>query len=151
MAYVIKTEVADTGAKRFAFAAQKTMYGGKDIAVGDTLYIIASETHGGPGLIAKGTVTAVDYSAVAKPDVSSPVYGGGPPEGRGGGKRYTPRVSIAVKRTATAKRALGRDTLRPHIGKGGGKGELAMRLYKQATDKIIGVSDVAAKVLEGCF
>ncbi len=46
---------------------------------------------------------------------------------------------------------MGREQLRPHIGKGGGKGELADRLYKQATDKIIGVSDAAAKVLEGCF
>ncbi len=133
---MIKAEVSDTSAKTFSFAAQKTMYGGKAIAVGDALYIIASETQGGPGLIAKGVVTAVDYSGVAKP---------------AGVERYTPRVSIDAKRTATAKRPLGRAQLRPHIGKGGGKGELADRLYKQATDKIIGVSEEAAKVLEACF
>ena len=72
------------------------------------------------------------------------------------GIRYTPRVSIEVKRTATAKRPLGRDALRPfigkpHIGKSDPRAELAHRLYKQATDKIIGVSDAAAVVLEGCF
>ena len=53
--------------------------------------------------------------------------------------------------SVAAKRALGREQLRPHIGKGGGKGELAMRLYKQATDKIIGISDAAENVLEACF
>lgn len=60
-------------------------------------------------------------------------------------------MGITAGRTATAKRRLGRDELRPHIGKSGSKGELADRLYKQATDKIIGISDAAAKVLEGCF
>ena len=71
-----------------------------------------------------------------------------------GGLRYfiardTPRVSIEVTRTATAKRPLGRAELRPFIGKGGVQGELADRLYKQATDKIIGLSDAAAAWLEG--
>ena len=136
MAYAVKAAIADAGARRFVLPAQKTMYGGKAIAVGDTLYIFASETHGGEGLIARGVVTAVDTSGVAKPK---------------GMERYTPRVSIAVKRTATAKHPLGRTELRPHIGKGGAKGELADRFYKQATDKIIGMSDAAVKVLEGCF
>jgi len=138
MPFVVKAEVADPGAKTFSFKAQKTMYGGKEIAVGDTVYIIASENEGGPGLIAKGIVTAADHSAVAKPK---------------GVARYTPRVSIEVKRTATARRRLGRDELRPyigkpHIGKSGPRAELADRLYKQATDKIIAVSDAAAAFLQ---
>jgi len=141
MAYAVKADVADVRAKHFSFPAQKTMYGGKAIAVGDTLYIFASENARGAiagktGLIAKGVVTAVDYSGVKKP---------------GGVARYTPRVSIEVKRTAKPKRPLGREQLRPHIGKTGPKAELADRLYKQATDKIIGISDAAAKVLDGCF
>ena len=34
------------------------MYGGKKIARGDTVFIFASENEGGPGLIARGLVTA---------------------------------------------------------------------------------------------
>lgn len=57
---------------------------------------------------------------------------------------------------AQQRRRIGRDALRPyigkpHIGKIGPLAELSGRLYKQATNKIIGVSDAAAKVLEGCF
>lgn len=162
MAFVIKAEVRDASAKVFSFKAQKTMYGGKDIAVGDTVYVIASENEGGQGLIAKGIVTAADHSGVVKPEFP-PLRSGGSvaaacrwPRSGGGGIRYTPRVSIDVKRTAKAKRPLGRDELRPyigkpHIGRDGPRAELADRLYKQATDKIIAVSDAAAGWLEGWF
>jgi hypothetical protein len=36
MSFAIKAEVCDPRAKTFAFTAQKTMYGGKHIAEGDT-------------------------------------------------------------------------------------------------------------------
>jgi hypothetical protein len=39
----------------FDFPAQKTMYGGKRIAVGDTIFLFASENTGGQGLFARGT------------------------------------------------------------------------------------------------
>ncbi len=58
MAFVIKAAIADPTAQTFRFIRQKTMYGGRDIAVGDTVYLFASETEGGPGLIARGIVTA---------------------------------------------------------------------------------------------
>ena len=48
--FAIKTEVRDLRARTYAFAAQKTMYGGKKIAKGDTIYLFASENEGGPGL-----------------------------------------------------------------------------------------------------
>jgi hypothetical protein len=134
VAFAVKAAIADAGAKTFSLRAQKTMYGGKAIAVGDTVYLFASETHGGAGLIGKGIVTAADHAGVRKPK---------------GVARYTPRVSIEVTRTASAKRPLGRAQLRPFIGKGGVRGELADRFYKQATDKIIGLSDAAAAWLEG--
>ena len=38
MAFAIKAEVRNPRAKTFAFVAQKTMYGGKRIAKGDTIY-----------------------------------------------------------------------------------------------------------------
>ena len=66
-AYVIKVEVADPKAVRFDFRKQRTMYGGKQIAPGDVIYIFASENEGGQGLVARGVVTA------AQPYPGSPV------------------------------------------------------------------------------
>ncbi|WP_249152617.1 hypothetical protein [Bradyrhizobium liaoningense] len=47
MAFAIKAEVRDERARTFAFPAQKTMYGGKHIAAGDTIFVFASENEGG--------------------------------------------------------------------------------------------------------
>src|SRR5213078_1016355 len=64
MMFAIKAEVSDPCAETFAFNAQKTMYGGKHIAKGDTIFVFASENEGGPGLIASGVVTSA--KAIAK-------------------------------------------------------------------------------------
>ena len=58
MMFAIKAEVSDPRAKTFVFTAQKTMYGGKRIAKGDTIFVFASENEGGSGLIASGVVTS---------------------------------------------------------------------------------------------
>jgi hypothetical protein len=63
MAFAIKAEVCDPRAKTFAFTAQKTMYGGKHIAEGDTVFVFASENEGGQGLIARGVVTSTEATA----------------------------------------------------------------------------------------
>jgi hypothetical protein len=47
MMFAIKGEVSDPWAETFAFSAQKTMYGGKHIAKGDTIFVFASENEGG--------------------------------------------------------------------------------------------------------
>jgi hypothetical protein len=96
MVFAIKAEVKETGAKTFAFHAQKTMYGGKEIAQGDQIFVFASENEGGPGLIARGVVTSA-----------------APVKRNSGIVRQTPRVSITVKRTAVARRRLGRSELKP--------------------------------------
>ena len=62
MAYAIKADVPDPEARALAFSAQKTMYAGKHIATGDTIYVFASENEGGAGLIARGVVTAADLA-----------------------------------------------------------------------------------------
>ncbi len=136
MPYVIKAAIADRRAKAFAFARQKTMYGGKKIAVGDTVFVFASENEGGPGLIAKGTVTA----AAAVPR-------------KAGLERQTPRVSITVRRTALARRRLGRSELRSFtVWKDGRpETELNFKFYRQATNKLGGISDEAARFLNGHF
>lgn len=132
MPFAIKAEVANAGARTFRFTAYKTMYGGKLIAEGDTLYLFASETQGGQGLIACGIVTHVE--AIAK---------------KRGIARQTPRVNIAMRRTATAKRPLGRRELKAlNNWKDGRPGtELNFKFYRQNTNKIVGVSAKAAAFL----
>jgi hypothetical protein len=52
MVFVIKAEVRDLR-KTLNFTAQKTVYGGKDIAEGDAVFILASENEGGRGLLVR--------------------------------------------------------------------------------------------------
>jgi hypothetical protein len=64
MLFAIKAEIRDPRAMSFAFTAQKTMYGGKHIAEGDSIFVFASENEGGQGLIARGVVASA--AAIAK-------------------------------------------------------------------------------------
>lgn len=134
--FAIKAEVGDPWAETFTFSAQKTMYGGKHIAEGDTIFVFASENEGGPGLIASGIVTSA--KAIAK---------------KPGIARQTPRVSITVKRTALAKGRLGRSELKLFSDWNDGRPEteLNFKFYRQATNKIAGISEEAAAFLRGFF
>jgi hypothetical protein len=69
MVSAIKAQVCDPRAKTFAFIVQKTMYGGKHIAQGDTVFVFASENEGGH--IARGIVTSAQAiaGAVTRPAV----------------------------------------------------------------------------------
>ena len=136
MTFAIKAEIGEPRAKAFIFVAQKTMYGGKRIAAGDEIFLFASENEGGAGLVARGVVTAA--KAVAR---------------KRGIERQTPRVSIAVKRTALAKRPLGRADLKPFDDWDDGKPqtELNFKFYRQATNKIVGLSDEAVAFLARYF
>lgn len=136
MNFAIKAEVSDLQTEILAFNAQKTMYGGKQIGTGDTIFIFASENEGRPGLIAKGVVISAE--AIAK---------------KPGIERQTPRVSIMVKRIALAKRRLGRMELKQFSNWNDGQPEteLNFKFYRQATDKIVGISDATAAFLGGYF
>jgi hypothetical protein len=136
MTFAIKAEVRDPRATKFVFAAQKTMYGGKHIAKGDKVFVFASENEGGQGLIARGVVTSA--KAVAR---------------KSGVARQTPRVSIAVIRTALAKLPLGRSELKRFTDwhDGQPETELNFKFYRQATNKIVGISDEVATFLDGCL
>jgi hypothetical protein len=129
MMFSIKAEVSDPQAETFVFGAQKTMYGGKHIAKGDTIFVFASENEGGPGLIASGVVTSA--KAIAK---------------KRGIARQTPRVSITIRRTALVKRRLGRSELGLFFDWNDGRPEteLNFKFYRQATNKIVGISDETA-------
>lgn len=135
-AFVIKAEIGDPKAETFAFAAQKTMYGGKQVAAGDAIFLFASENAGGRGLVARGVV--VSAGAVPR---------------RPGLARQTPRVDIVVRRTGLAARPLGRAELKGFTGWEDGRPEteLNFKLYRQATDKLVGLSDRAAAFLDALF
>ena len=136
MTFAIKAAVSDPRARTFAFTTQKTMYGGKHITNGDTIFVIASENEGGPGLVASGVVTST--KAIAK---------------KRGLARQTPRVSITITRTAIAKRRLGRSELKRFCDWNDGRPEteLNFKFYRQATNKIVAISDEAAAFLRRFF
>jgi hypothetical protein len=134
--FAIMAEVSDPRVRMFTFRAQKTMYSGKRIAKGDTVFIFASENEGGAGLIARGVVTSAD----AVPRMN-------------GIARQTPRVSITIRRAALAAQVLGRNELRrfSQWDDGRPETELNFKFYRQATNKIAGLSDEAAKFLSRFF
>jgi hypothetical protein len=134
--YAIKAPITDPHARIHQFRAQKTMYGGKAIAAGDLIFLFASENEGGLGLVAMGVVTSA--RAVAK---------------RPGISRQTPRVSITVRRTASVKRRLGRAELRKFSDWTDGRPEteLNFKFYRQATNKVVGLSAEAVAFLGRFF
>lgn len=136
MAFAIKAEVRDPRATTFEFTAQKTMYGGKHIAEGDMVFVFASENEGGQGLIARGIVTSAEAIAQKR-----------------GIARQTPRVSITVRRTGLAKQRLGRNELKQFTDWNDGqpRTELNFKFYRQATNKIVSISDETAAFLGGFF
>jgi hypothetical protein len=136
VAYAIKAEILNPRLTTFVFTAQKTMYGGKRIAVGDVVFVFASENEGGQGLVACGVVV----SAEATPR-------------KRGVARQTPRVSVTIKRNAFAKRSLGRSELKrfDDWDDGQPETELNFKFYRQATNKIVGISDEVAAFLGGFF
>ena len=125
--FVVKAAPRPEGTDWLMFD-EKTMWRGKDVRAGDEVFIFAAEHNGGHGLYAGGVVT----EAV-----------------RGVGSR----VSLTVKRTGTATRFLGRGELRPFrdLPDVGSEREIDRKLYRQATNKIAGVSDAAAAFLQGFF
>ncbi len=136
MAFAIKAEVCDPRANTFKFTAQKTMYGGKHIAEGQTIFVFASENEGGLGLVARGIVTCAE--GIAK---------------KRGIARQTPRVSLTIRPTALAKRPIGRSELKDFTDWNDGQPatELNFKFYRQATNKIAGISDEAAAFLNEFF
>ena len=136
MAFAIKAEIRDPQAPAFTFAAQKTMYGGKHNAEGDAIFLFASENEGGQGLVARGIVTSAE-AITKKPGIA----------------RQTPRVSITVRAIGLALRRLGRSELKPFIDWNDGRpeSELNFKFYRQATNKIVGISARTAAFLDTLF
>lgn len=136
MMFAIKAELDDAKSGAFEFVAQKTMYGGKRITEGNTVFVFASENEGGAGLVARGTVTAA-HAIPLKP----------------GFARQTPRVSITVRGTAPSRGRLGRNELRGFCNWNDGRPEteLNFKLYRQVTHKIVGLSSETGAFLQQFF
>lgn len=62
-------------------------------------------------------------------------------------------MSVSVRRTAVAKRPLGRSELKHSTDWNDGQPatELNFKFYRQATNKIVGISDAAAAFLSQFF
>jgi hypothetical protein len=134
--FAIKARVTDPKAELFVFKHQKTMYAGKSIQPGAQVFVFASENEGGVGLVASGVVTSV--KATPK---------------KAGVARQTPRVSVTVRRVRLAKRVLGRAQLQPYSDWDDGRPEteLNFKFYRQATNKIVSISDRTAAFLRKYF
>ena len=125
--FVVKSAPRPEGALRLAFD-EKTMWRGKNVRPGDEVFLFAAEHNGGRGLYARGVVIA----AV-----------------RGPGSR----VGLTVDRTGVCARPLGRAALRPFRDRPDGDPpkEIDHKLYRQATNKIAGISEAAAAFLHDFF
>ena len=145
MAFAIKAEIRDPRAKAFSFTAQKTMYGGKQIAKGDTIFLFASENEGGHGPIARGIVTSAEAVAkkrghsASKTRVNALIA------------RQTPRVNIALRRTALAKRPLGRGELKRFADWSDGRrlkpSSISNSIVRRPTG-VVGISEKVAAYLD---
>ena len=136
ISFAVKAEIRDIKAKTLTLPAQKTMYGGKHIVKGDAVFVFASENEGGSGLFARGVVASAEGVAMKR-----------------GVARQTPRVSVVIRRTALVKRPLGRRELKHFTDWDDGQPatELNFKFYRQATNKIVGISDEAEAFLGGFF
>jgi len=134
--FVIKAAISDPDADTFILPNQKTMYGGKGVEVGDRVFVFASESDEGNGLIAEGEIASVK---------ATPKKSGVP--------RQTPRVSVAIRVLRRAKTTLGRDQLKRFSDWSDGKPEteLNFKFYRQATNKLCGITHETARFLDKFF
>lgn len=136
MDYAIKAAIGRNCAELIRFEGCKTMYGGKTVAAGDRIFLFDSERRRGRGLVARGRVTQ-----------SLPVA---PEAGR---KRQTPRVTLTVEITGRTEGLLGPSELKGFRDWADGRPEteLNFKFYRQATDKIVGISEETAAFLDSFF
>jgi len=97
--------------------------------------------------------TQLDADRETKLVASGVVTSAGATPRRRGIARQTPRVSITIRRTAHSRRRLGRSELRGFSDWKDGRPEteLNFKFYRQATNKIVGISDEAAAFLRRFF
>lgn len=117
-------------------AAARRMSGGKAIADGDRVFLFDGETYGGAGLVATGIGTRAEAVPPTPGIVGQP-----------------PLVTVAIDCRALAQAPLGREQLKRFSDWDDGKPEteLNFELYRQATDKIVGLTETTAHFHDGYF
>lgn len=135
-AFAIKTHLEEIGSETLSFHAQKTMYGGRTVGCGDTVFLFASENEGGRGLVARGEADFASVLARA-PGIA----------------RQTSRITLGLRVTGLATRPLGRSELKDFRDwmDGRPETELNFKLYRQATNKVVGLSSQTAAFLDRFF
>ncbi len=136
MKFVVKADFPYPPPELIDVPAQKTMYGGKVIAADDRIYLFADRGSQRTGLIARGAV--VHSKALAK---------------TAGLARQTPRVDLTIRLDALSARLLAREQLCGFTEWSDGRPEteLNFKLYRQGTNKVVGISDATAIYLDAFF
>ena len=132
MTYVLTAECMPPAAEGVVdFPAHKTMYGGRKIASGDTVFLFVR----GPGGAAlTGKAAVLTATAVPPlPDIA----------------RQTPRVSVTLRMEAQPVRPLTRTEVARLAASDPAVEELRFKFFRQATPKIGAVSDALAACLDG--
>jgi len=128
MPFIAKTAPITSLADEHIRIEERPMYGGRDIRVGSEVFLWSSETQGGVGLWGKGTVTAIDP--------------GGP----------KPAITVRIDQRVNSGN-FGLNEIAPHrdstqdtpiVG-------LARKLYKHAHNKIAGLTNAEAELLQQNF
>ena len=134
MTYVLTTERLSPSADGVVdFPAHKTMYGGRKIAAGDTVFLFV-RGRDGAALAGKATVLTARGDPPL-PDVA----------------RQTPRVSVTLRMEAQALRPLCRSDVARLAPTDPAVEELRFKVFRQATPKIGAVSEALAAFLESRF
>ena len=127
MAFIAKIDPVETAIGQSIRVDERVMYNGKSISFGDRIFIWTSETAGGRGLIAVGSVT------------SRTISGG--------------RVVAEILVESAARRQLGLSEIAPYrdVENGSPESELARLLYRQAHNKVAALNETSRGFLEGHF
>ena len=135
MAFAIKAEIGDPRAKTFTFTAQKTMYGGKHIAEGEPFSCSRARTRAGK---------ASSRAALSRPPSDRKEARHRPANTAGERHHQTHRIRKAAAGAERARHFTDWNDRQPGT-------ELNFKFYRQATNKIAGISDEAAAFLSEFF
>lgn len=127
MPYIIKTNPFDAEPDRTVTVIERPFYGGRNIRVGDDIFVWFSETAGGSGLAWQAHTVSVDAAEAGKVSVTM---------------RLVSRFPAGV---------LGKEDLEPlrNIRDNSPQSELARKLYYQAHNKIAALTQEESDYLLG--
>ena len=134
--FAIKAEVSDPRAETFAFSAQKTMYGGKHIAKGDTIFRLRERER------RRARSHRERRRHLGQSDRKE--TRDRPANAAREHHHQTHRAREAAPGAERAQTFSDWNDGRPET-------ELNFKFYRQATNKIVGISDKAAAFLRGFF